>query len=180
MKTYLILLAFITVCLVQCRKPATSNSTDITGLPPATQSGANTLGFLLNGVPWVPTGNNGTANLSIDYDPGINNGIFSIAAYRIFINGDTQYFGIGLKDSLNLIQIPSSFQIGNGTNCGVFYSKGNCMYDYFSSDIYRTGNLKISKLDRNNRIIAGEFRFTVYKIGCDSIKITNGRFDIKF
>ena len=180
MKTYLLLLATIVLCSLQCRKTPRPPVTDIPGLPPATQTGANTLGFLLNGQPWTPEGNNGTANLSIDFDPGINNGIFSIAAYRIVTNGATEYFGIGLRDSLNLIKIPATLPIGNGTNCGVFYSKGNCMFDYFSIDIFRDGNLKILKLDRNSRIISGQFSVTIFKNGCDSIKITNGRFDMKF
>ena len=71
MKTYLLLLATIILCSLQCRKTPRPTVTDIPGLPPATQTGANTLGFLLNGQPWTPQGSNGTANLSIDFDPGI-------------------------------------------------------------------------------------------------------------
>lgn len=179
MKTYLILLAFITVCLVQCRKPGSSKRTDVPSLPPATQTGANTLGFLLNGQPWTPQGSNGTANLSIDFDPGINNGVFSIAAYRSAATG-TDYFGIGLRDSVNLITTPRNFLIGSQTLCGVFYSKNSCMFDYFSNDILRNGQFTLSKLDRSNRIISGSFNFTLYKSGCDTIRITNGRFDMKF
>ncbi len=48
----------IMVCCNCCKKDST-NTTDVPGLPPATQIGANTFGFLLNGQPWVPKGNNG-------------------------------------------------------------------------------------------------------------------------
>jgi hypothetical protein len=177
---YTVLLA-ITIVFTQCckEKPTNSNDNNIPGLPPATQSGANTLGFLLNGVPWTPAGNNGTANLSIDFDPGIDNGIFSLAAYRSRSNHVTEYFGIGLRDSVNLITTPVTFNISQQSLCGVFFSKDPCMYDYFSNEVYRKGQLTILKLDRANRVISGTFDFTVYRNGCDSIKITNGRFDMK-
>jgi len=40
-------------------------------LPPATQTGANTFGCLLNGEAWTPSGNNGygTGNYTVACDP---------------------------------------------------------------------------------------------------------------
>jgi|GEM_PF-4482748 len=38
-------------------------------LPPITQTGANTFGFLLNGQVWLPKGSDGTPNLTSSYDP---------------------------------------------------------------------------------------------------------------
>ena len=59
--TFYILLLAITIGFTQCckEKPNNNNDNDIPGLPPATQVGANTFGCLVNGVPWVPQGNNG-------------------------------------------------------------------------------------------------------------------------
>ena len=37
-------------------------------LPLATQTGANTLGCLVNGQPWTPQGNNGSSNYTVSYD----------------------------------------------------------------------------------------------------------------
>ena len=53
---------------------------------------------------------------------------------------------------------------------------------YFSSqeDVESSGSLIITKLDRTNRIVAGTFTAKLYKAGCDTINITEGRFDMKF
>ena len=42
---------------------------------------------------------------------------------------------------------------------------------------YRRGALTIKRLDRQAGIISGTFAFTLYKPGCDSVRVTQGRFD---
>jgi len=177
--TIYILLLSIAVGFTQCCKEKPNTSTDIPGLPPATETGANTLGFLLNGVPWVPAGNNGTANLSIDFDPGFNNGIFGIVAYN-FHTPMSEQFLIGIRDSLNFITIPTTINLSKTSLFSISFKKGNC--DYFNqlSNVYCIGSLTINKLNRNEQIIAGVFDATLYTPGCDTIKITQGRFDMKF
>ena len=172
-------LLLIVSCLfinAKCRK----DNMDSNGLPPATQEGKNTLGFLLNGQVWTPQGNNGTANLSIDFDSGINNGIFNISAYRIITSPNREYFGIGVKDSLNFITASKTYQLGNNTLYGAYFSNNNCTFDYFDNTISRSGTLTITKLDRTNRIIAGTFSASLSKTGCTTIQITDGRFDMKY
>ena len=163
-------------CFAQCKK----SNVDSNGLPAPTQDGKNTIGFLLDGQPWKPQGNNGTANLSIDFDAGINNGIFSITAYKIINSTGRQRFGLGVKDSLNSATIPKVYNLGNTTLFGVAYADDVCTYDYFDSTIIRNGTLTITKLDRTNRIISGTFNATLNKTGCTEVKITDGRFDMKF
>jgi hypothetical protein len=178
---YILLLA-IAIGFTQCckEKPTSSNNNDIPGLPPATQTGANTLGFLLNGVPWVPAGNNGTANLSIDFDQGINNGGMGIAAYRGIAVNNVEYFGIGIIDSLNFKSSPFDLLLGNRSLFRCRFERNSC--DYLSIDtlIKASGSLTISKLDRIQNIIAGTFYATLIKSGCDTIRLTEGRFDMKF
>ena len=160
----------------QCKK----SNTDSNGLPAATQEGKNTLGFLLNGQPWKPQGNNGTANLSIDFDAGINNGIFGISAYKIITSTSRQRFGLGINDSLNFISVPKTYILANGTFYGAAFSDDICTIDYFDNTVDRSGSLTITKLDRTNRIISGTFSATLTKAGCAAVKITDGRFDMKF
>ena len=47
-------------------------------------------------------------------------------------------------------------------------------------NIISYGELIITKLDKNAGIISGTFNATLYKPGCDTLKITDGRFDMKF
>lgn len=176
---YLLLLT-ITICFTQCRKekPANSNDNNIPGLPPATQIGANTLGFLLNGVPWTPQGPN---NLSIDYDPGFNDGILGIVAYRKVLNTDNSVFSFGIQDSLNFMTFPKSLAISKSSLAQFsFTDKFYCERIHYDTIIFRSGELTITLFDRANRIVAGKFNTTLFNPSCsDTIKITNGRFDIK-
>lgn len=175
-KLLFIIGVFTCFCFAKCEK----DKPDSNGLPPATQDGRNTLGFMLNGQPWTPQGFNGTANLSIDFDPGVNNGVFSISAYRIITSTNREYFGIGVNDSINYITPPKTYQLGSNSLFGVYFSNNNCTYDYFDNSITKTGLLTITKLDRTNRIISGTFNATLSKSGCTTIQITDGRFDMKF
>ena len=181
--TIWLLLIGIVFCFAKCEKekPIDSNNNNIPGLPPATQTGANTLGFLLNGVPWTPAGNNGTANLSIDFDPGINNGIFGIAAYYA-TQSELSSIVFGIRDSLNQIKVPRKFHIGKVLLGGLlFRDRFLCERDSDYTLTYSRGSIVINKLDRVNGIIAGLFECTLSNPACgDTIRITEGRFDMKF
>jgi len=170
------LLALLLLSGIACRK----HRMDSNGLPPATQEGKNTLGFLLNGKPWTPKGFNGTANLSLDYEAGYKNGVFSIAAYRIISGNNREYFGIGVSDSLNFINIPARISLNNQSLVRGLFSNNSCEYFSTDSDTYSSGSLTITKLDATDErvIISGKFNATLYKPGCDSIRITDGRFDL--
>ena len=163
----------------QCRKQPKQPSTDIPGLPPATQTGANTLGFLLNGQPWVPEGPN---NLSIDYDPGFNNGIVGIVAYRKILNQDNSIFAFGIQDSLNFMTFPKTIAVRKKAMAQFSYSDKNyCDRNHYDTSVFRTGSLTITVLDKTKRIFSGTFNITLFNPKCgDTIKITNGRFDMKF
>ena len=163
-------------CFAECKK----NKPDANGLPAATQEGKNTLGFLLNGTPWTPQGNNGTANLSIDFDAGLDKGVFDISAYRILSSNNREYFGIGMKDSLNFYNAPFTVSLTNSSLYRFYFSNNSCTF--FSTDVDTRvgGSIMVSKLEKTNRIIAGTFNATLNKTGCTEIKITDGRFDMKY
>ena len=178
MKSIILSLFIVTLfTFSKCKKDVVT--TDDNGLPAATQEGKNTLGFLINGQAWKPQGFDGSANLSVDVDFGINNGVFNIAAYKI-TSTINQNFGIGIGESLNLITPIQTLSIGNGRIAGARFSSKPCSIDFYDSIVYRKGSLTIIKLDKINRIIAGTFNAILYKLGCDTFKITDGRFDMKF
>jgi len=170
------LLALLLLSGIACRK----HRMDSNGLPPATQEGKNTLGFLLNGKPWTPKGFRGeSSNLSLDYEPDYKNGGFNIVA-RDFTNPITEQFIIGIIDSLNFLPIPSTISLNHHGLLGVMFSNQECEYFSSDSDTYSSGSLTITKLDVTDErvIISGKFNATLYKPGCDSIRITDGRFDL--
>ncbi|MEI9945326.1 MAG: hypothetical protein WDN26_14060 [Chitinophagaceae bacterium] len=172
--TYLLIISIF--CNGNCRK----NKIESNGLPPATQEGKNTLGFLLNGETWEPKGSNGTANLSIDFDPGFNNGILGIAAYRIITSNNREYFGIGIKENLNTYNAPATFSLSNSGLFRLRFENNGCSYFSTDADTNVSGSLTLTKLDRTNHIISGTFNASVSKTGCETINITEGRFDMKY
>ena len=179
---YIVLLT-ITIVFTQCckEKPTNSNDNNIPGLPPATQTGANTLGFLLNGVPWTPAGNNGTANLSIDFDPGINDGYVSISSYSSRPSNRSDII-IAVKDSLNFAIPPITYKIGNLYNGFILYTdNAYCERRASETSTYSNGFITVTDINRTTGIISGIFECTIFNPACgDTIKITKGRFDLKF
>ncbi len=172
----LTIILFTTISCSSCKK----NITDPNGLPAATQSGTKTLGFLLNGQPWTPQGFNGFSNLSLDLDFGFKHGIFGVSAYKIISTTNTQSFSIGISDSLNFMEIPIVLPINNNTLAGVSFSTDTCYYLNTNIGVLSSGSLTITKLDKTNRIVSGMFNAILYKPGCDTIKITDGRFDMPY
>jgi len=161
----------------QCKKNK-SDADYVYGLPPATQQGKNTLGFLLNGEPWTPKAYRNRANLSIDIDFSYNNGIFSISAYD-FSSTVAQQFIIGIRDSLNFLNAPFKLNLNRESLYSVSF---NTSCDYFNQldDVSSSGILNLTKLDKTQKIISGTFNATLSKPGCETIQITQGRFDMKY
>ncbi len=164
-------------CFAHCKK----SNTDSNGLPPATEEGKNTLGFMLNGQLWTPQGNNGTANLSLNYDATFSAGVFNLAAYRI-INSSS-----GRRQRLTMygdsIQVAQKIILPNKNKFGAIFRNdiSDCDYDFSDTSVeIISGYFDIQKLDKVNRIFAGEFELKFKKNGCEDVEISQGRFDMKF
>ena len=169
-----ITMIYCLLCFIQCKKININSN----GFPAASQDGKNTLGFLINGNQWQPQGIRGTGNLSIDVDPSFNQGIFNIVAYN-FNTPLSEQFIIGVKDSLNFINAPITLSFNRLSLYSVSY---NTPCDYFNqlNDVTSSGSMTITKLDRISHIISGAFSATLKKTGCIEVKITDGRFDMKY
>lgn len=148
-------------------------------LPPETQTGANTFGCIVNGKLWLPFQEDGS--------PAINaylgsSGTFALAAFLEV--GKTNTGG----------KISNSIALGlKGLNkIGIYYlDERNTYIDYANKQIkcyylcynkpsfYYTGKIEITRFDLGNNIVSGKFEATLKVPDCDTIKITNGRFDVK-
>lgn len=171
----LILLLFV-VILLQCKK---KDPEPIDQLPPVTQTGANTFGCLLNGKAWTPKGNNGTSNYRVSYDPTYDGGTFDLRTYRYPSEGKEPQYLILYSNNLSNT---GTYLFKNRSRSRARFSdhKTNCnIASYDSLSTYSSGSLAITRLDLNQGIISGTFEFTLAKPGCDTIKVTDGRFDKK-
>lgn len=152
-------------------------------LPPATQTGANTFGFLANGQPWTPSGNNGRSNFQVDYDPTWYGGSLQIKVYRYTGAGNNVLQGLTLG-AVNVTQ-PGVYTFPLGGLSGIGYSDFGvpAPQSYFSSShlTYQRGTLTLTRFDPvRGGLVAGTFAFTLAQPGCDTLRITQGRFDTRF
>ena len=170
-KGFSCLLLFFLFLKSSCKKISSDN------IPPATQSGKNTLGFYLNGEKWIPQGSNGTPNLKFNYDKNYDGGVFNISAYRAFPNDGKKYiimYGNPFQTSEKITLPNSKFGVG-------YTDQKGCSYDYHDSLVkVLNGYFNITKLDQSNHIFAAEFEFNLIKKGCDTIHITQGRCDFSY
>ena len=161
--------------LSQCKK---NDPDPVDQLPPATQTGAGTFGCLVNGQPWTPQGNDGTSNYSVSYDRNYRDGTLSVSAYRIAGGGSSnQTVGVN-SDSLRNTGV---FRMKTRGRTGAAFIDHSTSCRYYSQDAntYCRGQLTITRLDLQAGIVSGTFAFTLYKPGCDSVRVTDGRFDRK-
>jgi hypothetical protein len=155
------------------------NGTYTAQLPPATQEGKNTCGFLVNGKVWLPRGDNGYPNLSCDYDETFMGGAFNINGYRYESGANNSTSFVVGSDS---IQSTGLYKLNLRANRVGRYRNGviSCTYQWYDTVISHNAYLNITKLDKTNRIISGTFEFSQVKQNCEEVRITQGRFDMNY
>lgn len=153
-------------------------------LPPITQFGANTFGCKVDGDVWVPyykCGGSGNPCGEISVDVRSLNTQNKLPV-QIDLN-----IGRRTKDNSQ-----SFFQINTLNNTGIFtvgekidsiefkYVKPGSLEYFESPGRNSTRHFLITNLDTINKVISGTFEATLYRSITDSVKITEGRFDLKF
>lgn len=153
------LLMLTTFTLSCCSNDDDTPTNPVDQLPPETQTGANTFGFLVNGVPLNVTN---TSQQTAIYQQGQlqlgGGGITIIQSNPLSIN--TPY---SLINKARYIKNPNP-QLG-------------CHYEF--ENAYQ-GTINFTKIDTVNFIISGTFEFSTVTDDCENINITNGRFDLQY
>ncbi|MDR2206326.1 MAG: hypothetical protein LBE36_09275 [Flavobacteriaceae bacterium] len=182
MKHVLIILS--TFLLLGC-KDDNENSSNPAQLPPATQTGKNTAGCLVNGKVLLPD-----KGSIIDGGP-------ALAAHYQYLDGG-YHFGLGITNVSNNnvegITIGShniSFEEGHiyelseelwdDTQIYASASFGSTIYGYqYNTTNIHTGELKITHLDTTNYIISGTFWFDAVNSNGEKVEVREGRFDLHY
>ncbi|GEM_PF-3093513 len=100
----------------------------------------------------------------------------NIATYRFIANNSRR--GIILfSDSLKSVGT-YPLTLSNHQEALFYGGKGQCEF-HQNETHYRRGSLTITRLDLKTGIISGTFDFTLYRPGCDSVRVTQGRLDKK-
>ena len=144
-------------------------------LPPATQGGLNTFGCLVNEVPFINDPNRfGDVNLESSYS-SINDRISIVA--RMDVN-TTEVS----RQSIRLLIRP--YTVGSADTDSISFTL--ITYPNTGSRIEElpTGlnnSLSVTYFSFSERIISGQFNYNIISADkLDTIKITNGRFDVTF
>jgi len=178
---FFFLLLSIAGCHVDSIKPVIQSSQPVSILPPATQEGKNTLGFMLNGQVWTPY-------LKYSESPSVAGqyfrGTINIIANRMVnldargVSSTHQSFAINFYTPIRSI---GTYKLNNWAQSGATFMNQitKCVYqtDSISGS---NGTFTLTKLDTLNRVMSGTFNITFIKNGCDTERITDGRFDFKY
>ena len=177
--TLLFILLLACIGFSACEKEKTP-PTELEKLPAATQEGKNTFGCLVDGKAWTPKWG---GLLKPGITPYYNNvlGNFSIITY-FYKNGKFESgFSIGQKFAPFFE--PGTYFMDIGQSNYFLISK-TCVDSVISdSRIYHNinGVFQITRLDVSTGIISGTFEFDAVSETCqDTVRITEGRFDIKY
>ena len=175
----LLLLLTITVTLSCCNKNDDDQPINpIDQLPPATQTGEQTFGCLINGEAFVPP-SFGSNSPSAFYQ-------FVDGAYTLGISAskgggnELESILLGALDVSNIVEanyLLKSEQSGNFL--GKYLIGGGIISNSVTTDEI-PGELVITKFDSENFIISGTFEFTVLDNDGQEIHITDGRFDMNY
>jgi len=181
----LILLALLIILVASCEKDSITKRC-CSCERPASEQGANTMSFKINGEQW--------SNCNKTDDGSLNDfrtvmvqlpyGDFS----RMDIRGNRNYERSAYESFFIRIINPEvgiyqrnfnmNFLFGFETNQSTQFST------HYENDTTKAYFLNITKVDWDNRILSGEFECNLIEanggVDTSTIRITNGRFDVSF
>ena len=175
----LLIMAFIALTSSECKKSKFDPNSD-NGLPPATQVGQGVFACKVNGQPWISE--SGLRNMG----GGLQGDTLSAFGTVDLEDGPIEHYQVillGVYDSSRQV-----YELNNTTNAYAVYrrTRGEQCFNIaggFGGVISKKitgGRLTITKADPSAKIIAGTFSFAVPTDYCDTLRVTEGRFDIKY
>lgn len=181
-----ILLLFL-ICLSGCDnnddKP--KPKTELEKLPPATQTGANTAGCLVNGVAFLPKGYFPGGALFFFYQDGEN---FSLAIGERTMEGSSDIIkniGIAslnqnLHDNVGVIFPLTQREENSKYGTYSINSEAPPSPNFYSTNATVTGELVITYHNYNQAILSGTFWFDAINANGEKVEVREGRFDMHY
>lgn len=171
MKITILMLLVLPLLALQCEEENPVNPLD--QLPPATHTGEYTFGCLVNGEAFVPES---TRDIGAIYQGNV------LQIYGEFDGWPGEY-GISL-DIRSPIQTDNEYDLTNDPLDVASYGGGgvNVPICQYKEENTLSGTLKITHFDSINYIVSGTFEFVtaIDEENCDTIRVTDGRFDIPY
>jgi hypothetical protein len=142
-------------------------------LPPATMEGKNSFGCLVNGKVFINERTNLFGGNGVHSEMPNKNWLL------VYASNENTGITLSLYDTTG-IEVNKTYMLSNDTTYfGKFDTRvGNISCEYNYSHIL-SGKMLLTKIDVQKNIISGTFEFVSYNPNCiDTVKITEGRFDI--
>ena len=188
MKTKLKILNLILLCifLTSCSSDDDNSGGDnpVNQLPEATQIGANTAGALVDGEPITPKGGGINPNLVAFYQFVDGAYFFSISYSN---NDQSDLRGIVVSNQREEIEENQTITLNKNfednedfTGGGARYLIGGGLISSYNTNTQNTGELTITHLDEQNRILSGTFWFDAVNEDGEVVEVREGRFDVTY
>lgn len=178
------LISILTLALIfsSCSKKEDEQPiTPVDQLPPATQTGANKVGCLVNGQVLLPNQKNplGVQAVVCFYQYVNSQFDFSLGFSNDKVSGGIK--GINVASHNVVFQQGQTYQLklDNGNSAFATYLDFAQNSDYKTTELV-LGELKITKLDQVNAIISGTFWFDAINSAGEKVEVREGRFDMQY
>jgi hypothetical protein len=166
-----------------CKKQSVTPQSELSKLPSATQIGANTIGCLVNGQALLPAGNSFSGPITQCHYIYTNGGYYFTVQFSNIDNRDliktilirTQSIAIHQDQTI----IFKSSAIGNADALYAIITSNGDDNKYVTTATV-SGQFVITKLDTLKQIVSGTFNFNAVNNSNDTVKVTNGRFDMPY
>ena len=174
---WLLLLALCSL-FASCKKEPVD---ELSKLPPATQTGANTFGCLLNGKAWV-------AHTDCKYlcDPAFKIYYDNFQGGYLALSAKFQNSKENLDQEIDIVFDSTNYKNqfffvknSNHLNIRLLNYNGVTYNTVIDSTVNGNCQVQVSRYDLQSGIISGTFEFSLTKPSCVPISVTNGRFDYK-
>lgn len=165
-------LLLASIAFAACKKK-TESTTDPNGLPKASQTGAMIFACKIDGANWISN------KKTFSIGGGTDNEI--IAVHGSNDSGTSGYFEV-LEIQVNNARTGVAYTLdGTTANFATYTTGKKCSSSQGTTRIKSTsGTVTFTRIDRTNRIISGTFSTQFSTDNCGDIKITEGRFDVRY
>lgn len=180
----IITLFFISTMMSFCSRDNDRPKTELEKLPPATHTGANTAGCLVNGIAFLPKGYIPPGNLQCNYNDGAN---FSLFIGERIMQGSTDNsrsiyvfsYNQNLHDNVG-VTFPLT-EYGPNSKSGKFVTYSADLGEiHYETTSEVTGELKITYFNYSQAIISGTFWYDAINSNGQKVEVRDGRFDMHF
>ncbi|WP_310558993.1 hypothetical protein, partial [Flavobacterium sp.] len=175
----------ISILIISTFLSCCSKDTNVIGnpasdqLPPETQTGANTVGCLVNGKVFLPKAEGINPEVNCFYQL-VNGEYFFGMAFFDLTNSSSP--GVMIQNRKSALIVGQTYILNKNINDNGNFTGSGGNYDpnpsnRFFTNIINSGELKITKLDPANSIISGIFWFDAENAKGEKVQIRQGRFD---